>query len=137
MHTLRALAEAYHVVIGAANRHAESLGLTPAQFDVVAVLGSEGVMTCRELGERSLITKGTLTGVLDRLEAKRLVLRSRGEQDFRQIEVRLTPEGVAVYQRIGQPHVDYLSTFFARVAPAHQAQLIERLEELKDAFLDA
>ena len=38
-------------------------------------------MTCKELGEKLWITKGTLTGVLDRLEAKGLVQRERKIED--------------------------------------------------------
>jgi DNA-binding MarR family transcriptional regulator len=44
-------------------------GLTH-QFDIIATLGNTQGMTCKELGEKTLITKGTLTGVLDRLEQK-------------------------------------------------------------------
>jgi hypothetical protein len=41
--------------------HIRTLGLTPPQFDIVATLGNTSGMTATELGEKTLITKGTLT----------------------------------------------------------------------------
>ena len=50
--------------------HVRELGLTPPQFDIIATLGNTDGMTATELGEKTLITKGTLTGVVDRLSAR-------------------------------------------------------------------
>jgi len=134
LRTLRALLEATHQVGAVSCRHIESLGLTPSQFDVLATLGDTPGMTCKQLGAGTLITKGTLTGVLDRLEAKGLISRVRGEQDTRQTFVSLTPEGERVFQETFQPHVDFLARFFGRMPAEHQAQLVALLRELQAAF---
>jgi len=63
--------------------HIRSLGLTPPQFDIVATLGNTPGMSPKELGEKTLITKGTLTGVVDRLEDKGLVRPDRLASDGR------------------------------------------------------
>jgi MarR family 2-MHQ and catechol resistance regulon transcriptional repressor len=49
--------------------------LTPSQFDIIATLGNTPGMTLQGIGEKTLITKGTLTGVVDRLQEKGLVDR--------------------------------------------------------------
>ena len=134
LRTLRALAETYDQVFRTSDRHIESLGLTPAQFDVIATLGDTPGMTCKQLGEGTLITKGTLTGVLDRLEERGLISRSRGERDSRQVYVKLTPEGEKVFQSTFQPHVDYLARHFAPMGLDRQAQLTELLRELQRSF---
>ena len=72
-------------------------GLTHAQFDIIATLGNTTGMSYKELGERTLITKGTLTGVIERLEQKGLVLRERSCDDKRSFFVRLTPAGEQVF----------------------------------------
>jgi DNA-binding MarR family transcriptional regulator len=72
-------------------------GLTPAQFDIIATLGNTPGMSYKELGERTLITKGTLTGVIERLERKGLVARERNLDDKRSFFVRLTPAGEAAF----------------------------------------
>lgn len=72
-------------------------GLTHAQFDIIATLGNTTGMSYKELGERTLITKGTLTGVIERLEQKDLVVRERSSDDKRSFFVRLTPAGDQVF----------------------------------------
>ncbi len=72
-------------------------GLTHAQFDIIATLGNTSGMSYKELGERTLITKGTLTGVIERLEHKGLVLRERSCDDKRSFFLRLTPAGEQVF----------------------------------------
>src|SRR5437868_1231502 len=73
-------------------------GLTHAQFDIVATLGNTAGMSYKELGERTLITKGTLTGVIERLEQKGVVERTRSSEDKRSFRVRLTPQGEQVFR---------------------------------------
>lgn len=136
LRTLRALVETNATVLGQANRHIESLGLTPAQFDVIATLGDTPGMTCGELGQRTLITKGTLTGVLDRLEAKGLIARQRSETDSRQIRISLTSAGEEVFSQTFQPHVDYVGRYFDRMPIERQQRLIELLRELQAAFAE-
>lgn len=134
LRTARALYETYACITAIDNRHVESLGLTPAQFDVLATLGDTPGMTCKQLGEGTLITKGTLTGVLDRLEAKGLIHRCRGEADSRQVFVSLTPEGEAVFKATFQPHIDYMAQFWDRMPLERQEQLRDLLRELQSAF---
>ncbi len=134
LRTARALIEAYASVTAVDNRHVETMGLTPAQFDVLATLGDTQGMTCKELGEGTLITKGTLTGVLDRLEAKGLIQRCRGESDSRQVRVSLTPDGEALFNSTFQPHIDYMAQFWERMPLERQQQLTELLLELQAAF---
>ena len=73
---LRPLVEAYLALYRVGSRHIEGMGLTPSQFDVIAELGDTNGLTCAELSKTALVTKGTLTGVLDRLEAKGVVKRA-------------------------------------------------------------
>jgi len=75
-------------------------GLTHAQFDIIATLGNTPGMSYKELGERTLITKGTLTGVVERLEQKGIVLRERSNDDKRSFHVRLSDEGDAVFREV-------------------------------------
>lgn len=130
----RALVECWRQVERVSDRHIETTGLTPAQFDVLAVLGETAGMTCSELGRRTLITKGTLSPVLDRLEGKGLLTRRRGEVDGRQIIVGLTSEGEALFQATFYPHIETMRGYLARIPADRQTQLIGLLRELQGAF---
>ena len=59
------------------------MGLTPPQFDVMAELGGTPGMTCVELSQSTLLAKASLTGIIDRLEAKGLIERQVVPNDRR------------------------------------------------------
>lgn len=92
LRSIRLLSECMQLFEKGSSRRVRAMGFTDSQFDIIATLGNTQGMTCKELGEKTLITKGTLTGVLDRLESKGLIVRERGE-DRRQLWVKLTPAG--------------------------------------------
>ncbi|MDB5099703.1 MAG: MarR family transcriptional regulator [Cyanobacteria bacterium RYN_339] len=131
---LRALYECHTQISRVSNRHTESLGLTGAQFDVLATLGDMPGMTCKALGEATLITKGTLKPVLDRLEDKGLLTRSKDIRDSRQTLVALTPTGQALFESTFYRHVDFMREYFDRLAPEKRHQLTALLRELRQVF---
>jgi len=100
LRSIRLLSECMQLFEQASARNVRKLGFTHSQFDIIATLGNTPGMTCKELGEKTLITKGTLTGVLDRLEQKGLIQRDRGNDDRRQLFVKLTPVGEATFDDI-------------------------------------
>lgn len=130
----RALIACCRQVERVAGRHVEALGLTHPQFDVIATLGDTPGMTVSELSELTLITRGTLKPVLDRLEERGLLTRCKGERDARQVVVTLTPEGQHLFRQTFPRHVAFLKQFIDKVPPDHQAQLISLLGEFERAF---
>ena len=113
LQTLRRLATCFQAFESYGGAHLRRLGFTPSQFDVIATLGNQPPMSCRELGERTLITKGTLTGVLDRLESRGLLLRTPGTDDRRSVQVSLTPAGQQAFEAAFPEHVAHLRRAFA------------------------
>lgn len=126
LRTLRSLVTCYQAFGAYSAAHVRQLGLTPPQFDVLATLGNTEGMSCRELGERTLITKGTLTGVLDRLEARRLLRRTPSEQDRRSVFVQLTPAGEGLFAKVFPNHMSHLRPAFSEL----NARELETLEAL-------
>lgn len=116
------------------DRFVESRGLTCSQFDVLATLGDQPGMTFKELSEQSLVTGGTLTPVLGRMEAKGLVHRCKGPQDARQTIVSLSPEGQAAYEQTFLPFVDHARARLAALTPEEQATLVALLDKLAAAL---
>lgn len=110
---LRELARCYQAFETFSARHIRTLDLTPPQFDLIVTLGNTAGMSFKELGERTLITKGTLTGVVDRLVAKKLVRRSDSPTDGRSQIVQLTPKGETLFARIFPAHLEHLRPAFA------------------------
>jgi len=132
---LRPLVEAYLAFYRVGSRHIQSLGLTPGQFDVIAELeGTEG-LTCAQLSEHTLTTKGTLTGVLDRLEHKGLIERGQVGGDRRVTRVQLTTKGMDLFQQIFPAHAEFMRPFFAQALNASEVQVAKRLlRRVRDSF---
>ncbi|OYV40086.1 MAG: MarR family transcriptional regulator [Thiomonas sp. 20-64-5] len=115
----------------------QSMGLTPAQFDVLATLGNTEGMNPKRLSEKTLITKGTLTGVVDRLLAKGLAQRLPDPADGRGQIVRLTPEGQAAFEQVFPAHGAHLALAFARLDAAQRATAEQALQTLRLALEQA
>ena len=106
-------------------------GLTQPQFDIVATLGNTAGMTYKVLGERTLITKGTLTGVIARLEQKGLVTRVPNDDDKRSALVRLTPAGDALFEQAFPAVVAHGRQLFAAFGDSDFEQLDRALRHLR------
>jgi MarR family 2-MHQ and catechol resistance regulon transcriptional repressor len=112
-------------------------GFTESQFDIIATLGNTQGMSCKELGEKTLITKGTLTGVLQRLEQKGLLQRSASSADRRQQLIQLTPLGEQSFADIFPQVVAQGSECFSDYHEADFQVLEQALLKLKTSLQQA
>jgi MarR family 2-MHQ and catechol resistance regulon transcriptional repressor len=71
-------------------------GLTPTQLGVLEAILHKGPLTQRELGRKVLTSAGNMTDVVDKLEARGLVCRTRSPHDRRIVSVALTQTGQAL-----------------------------------------
>lgn len=132
--TVRLLTRCFQGFERISDLHVRTLGLTGPQFDIIATLGNTPGMTCRELGERTLITKGTLTGVLDRLVARGLVSRCSHETDGRSRNVRLTEAGQQLFEGVFPQHLAHCADAFVALDDAALARLNQGLGQLLNEF---
>jgi DNA-binding MarR family transcriptional regulator len=79
----------------------EPLGLTYPQFLVMVALWEKDDQTVGEIGDMLLLESSTLTPLLKRLEAARLVHRTRDREDERVVRIQLTAEGRALKEKAG------------------------------------
>lgn len=137
LRSIRLLAECMQGFERHAGEFVRARGLTHAQFDIVATLGNTAGMSYKELGERTLITKGTLTGVIERLEHKGVVERCRNSGDKRSFYVRLTPAGEALFRDVFPQVVEHGKTLFAAYGAADFDKLDEALGTLRQRMHEA
>jgi MarR family 2-MHQ and catechol resistance regulon transcriptional repressor len=131
LRSIRLLSECYQRFEHLSGAHVRTVGLTPSQFDIIATLGNTDGMSFKELGAKTLIMKGTLTGVVDRLEAKGMVKRSVQTADRRSMIVQLTPAGEEEFERVFSPHVQHCKQMFSAYSDADFAALEYELAKLK------
>lgn len=131
---MRELARTYQSFSAFVEKHIRELGLTPAQFDVIATLGNTSGMCMWELAERTLVTKGTLTGIVDRLEQKGLVRREVPPDNRRSFTIVLTPAGEETFAQVFPAHIDYLKERFSRIPADELEQIRLSLKRLGEIF---
>jgi MarR family transcriptional regulator, organic hydroperoxide resistance regulator len=73
-------------------------GLTGSQLWAIKILDESSPMTVTELARRMYLHPATMVGLLDRLEAKGLVQRTRSDRDRRVVHVRITAQGLELVQ---------------------------------------
>ncbi|MGZ4959704.1 MAG: MarR family winged helix-turn-helix transcriptional regulator [Methylomonas sp.] len=120
-----------------AARHVHKFELTLPQFDVIITLGNSPGMAPKKLGEKTLITKGTLTGVINRLEDKGLVQRIASKKDGRSQIIRLTEVGNDLYEKAFPEHLDHIQRIFKYYSPEDFSNLETVLLQLRKAIVGA
>jgi DNA-binding MarR family transcriptional regulator len=76
------------------SRHLEkTVGLTAPQLLLLQILRQRGQITIGALASEMNLSQATVTTVMDRLEDRQLVARTRGETDKRKVFASLTEAG--------------------------------------------
>jgi DNA-binding MarR family transcriptional regulator len=78
--------------------------LSSTQYNVLRILrGAPDGLPCGEIASRMITRDPDVTRLLDRLEKRGLISRSREAEDRRTVVARITPEGLEVVGRLDEP----------------------------------
>jgi DNA-binding MarR family transcriptional regulator len=83
----------FHVLTEQSRKVEHEIGLTGSQLWVVKMLYETANMKVSDLARRMYLHPATMVGLLDRLEVKGLVQRTRSEKDRRVVYVTITAQG--------------------------------------------
>lgn len=115
-------------------------GLTAAGFDVLATLrraGAPFALTPSELISWTMVTSGTMTNRLDRLEAAGLIERRPNPKDGRGSVVALSSKGWALIDQVITEHVANQHQLMQALSPQQREQLDAILRIWLGSFDDA
>ena len=105
--------------------------LTMRMGGVLQALAARGPQTLGEIAEGLELGKASVTGLVDRIEAKGLVARIRDDRDRRRVFIGLTDAGEAAVQALGEVLEDsLLRDALGRMSPEDRNHLITGLEAL-------
>jgi MarR family transcriptional regulator, organic hydroperoxide resistance regulator len=138
---LDAVADAFEELLAAQRRlrgrdAKEFDGISLGQLRVLRVLQRDGAMPVNQLATAALASPPSVTQMLDALEERELVVRTRSDTDRRIVTVDLTPNGRSRAELRRAAVRAKLEQTFADVAPddmANGAVILRRLA----AYLDA
>lgn len=128
---VREVVRAYQAFADFSARDIRSRGLSGPEFDVICTLGNQPGMTFKEIGENTLITKTTLTGVVDRLESKGYVERRACSDDRRCVRAVLTEKGDQLFREIFPAHVAQLEQNMNKLPADDRQELVRLLARLR------
>ena len=131
---MRELVRAYQAFAAVDAAGYRNSDLTVSQADVLFTLGNEDGLTFKEIGDQTLITKGTLTGVIDRMEEKGLVRRFTMTDDRRCTRVSLTAKGDKLFKKEFPRQIALVKERFDRMDKASKEQAFESLKIIREIF---
>lgn len=108
----------------------ETSGISPHEMYVLERIYLHSNMLSKDISNKYNIPPSTLTGILDRLENKKLIERLRTNKDRRSIELKATENGKsAVEKHITEDQI-FASNLFGSLEPQKKEQLKTLLQEL-------
>jgi MarR family 2-MHQ and catechol resistance regulon transcriptional repressor len=116
---------------------ASNLGLS--DFAVLEILLHKGPLPVNTIGRQVMLTSGSITTAVDRLEEKGLVRRQASPDDRRVTFVTLTAPGRALIRRVFKVHAERLETLFEPLSESERstlAKLLKKLGKYAEKLLD-
>jgi len=122
---------------GLMGRRLREVGLSIPQFDVLSALSERAGITQRDLAQQLFVTKGNVSGLIDRLVEAGLVERRPDAQDRRSHALFLTEEGMRVAAAGHAAQRAFVESTLGRLPQCDLATLHLLLGRWRDAAREA
>ncbi|WP_334109536.1 MarR family winged helix-turn-helix transcriptional regulator [Thermodesulfitimonas autotrophica] len=106
-------------------------GFTFPQLSVIHVLRKRGRATVHEISAELKLKDSTVSGILDRLEGRGFVTRTRSEKDRRVVHVELTEKFAALHDDLHARVNEYMDAILSRAGEEELYKIVEGLTTLK------
>lgn len=131
VHVFLVMWKAVHAVETYAQRSIAELEMCGSDFAVLDALLHKGPLPVNELGKKVLLTSGSITVAVDRLESKALVERRASGTDRRAKIVHLTKAGKELIARVYADHAEDMERLAsASLTKAERETLIRLLKKI-------
>jgi MarR family 2-MHQ and catechol resistance regulon transcriptional repressor len=105
-------------------------GLNISDFNILEALYHKGPMAINTIGEKVLLTSGSMTAAANRLESKGLLERVRDPLDGRCFYLHLTKTGLQLIRGVYQRHSENLDKIFECLDENERKELVRLLKKL-------
>ncbi|WP_410891571.1 MarR family winged helix-turn-helix transcriptional regulator [Neobacillus sp. 204] len=106
------------------------LGIT--EFSVLEILYQKGKQTIQQIGNCILVSSGSMTYCLDKLEQRGLLSRNACPDDRRMIHVRLTDDGNKLMNEIMPKYHKFVDDMFDSLNSDEAETLVNLLKKVRD-----
>ncbi|MEM6912978.1 MAG: MarR family transcriptional regulator [Pseudomonadota bacterium] len=115
---------------------AKASGLSPSQHIVLQLLSKKGCLTPGTIAKEMSLSQATVTSLIDKLEAKSLLRRTKDDKDRRRSLVALTSDGEALLDRSPAILQERFETRFRKLEEWEKSFIVAALERVA-SILDA
>jgi len=108
-------------------------GLSPTQYNALRILRGAGAdgLPCSEVGARMISRDSDITRLVDRMEKRGLVTRTRATKDRRVVRASITSAGLELLQRLDQPVSEFVRGMMGHLRGEQLQALMHLLGEVK------
>lgn len=106
------------------------LGVTPAQSEILTVLGERGPISLRTLGELIVCEVGSPSRAVDLLVTRGWVERMPSSRDRRSIELSLSESGQALLPRVREATAHFDAMLEERIGSRGATRLLEAMQRV-------
>jgi MarR family transcriptional regulator, 2-MHQ and catechol-resistance regulon repressor len=106
--------------------------LNITEFSVLEVLFYQGKQTIQQIGNRVLISSGSMTYVIDKLEQKGIIKRNDCREDRRVIHITLTAKGLNMMENIMPTYQDMVDSFFGDLSGDESKLMVDFLKKVRN-----
>ena len=114
----------------------QDYGLTAPQLVTLNTISRLKSVTVGDIAKEIHLGKPTVTGILNRLEGRRLIHRTRGDHDRRSVVVSLTPEGEQILSTAPSLLQDEFQQELDKLKEWERTQILATLQRIAD-MMDA
>src|ERR1700694_210601 len=129
-HVWLVLWKAAHAIERNASRSVSALGLGHSDFAVLEVLLHKGPQPVNIIGKKVLLTSGSITAAVDRLESRKLLRRTADPKDGRSRIVQLTEKARHLIARAFQKHALDMEETMAALRSGERVELVRLLKKV-------
>ncbi|WP_099190100.1 MarR family winged helix-turn-helix transcriptional regulator [Tepidibacter mesophilus] len=108
-------------------------GISESKFYVLLLLSySNDGMALSEIGDKMLVTRANMTGLIDRMEKEELVEKKVNPKDRRSSIAYLTNKGRTLFEEIKDTHIDFSKQMTSGLSIEEKEQVNKLLEKLQN-----
>ncbi|HET7577727.1 MAG TPA: MarR family transcriptional regulator [Bacillales bacterium] len=108
----------------------QSHGLNPTEFAVLELLFHKGDQPIQQIGNKILLSSGSMTYVIDKLETKQFLRRKPCPNDRRVTYATITDKGRELMEDIFPKHQEAIRSLFSGLDFEEKKGMVELLKKL-------
>ncbi|HEX3076559.1 MAG TPA: MarR family transcriptional regulator [Lachnospiraceae bacterium] len=125
-----AIARNYNSIFSRIEKNVQEYGLNSSEFGVLEMLLHKGEQPVQKIADKILVTSGTITYIIDKLEKRELVYRKKCDKDKRIYYVCLSEKGELLISDVFQTHKKFLDDLFSGIDDTLKKEIVNDLYTL-------